>query len=117
MVHIWHMSTTNSSLLSGAKIYVAGHQGLAGSAIVRRLQREGCESIITRTREELDLSDQQAVNAFYEEIRPDYVFMAAAKVGGILANNTYPADFIQENLAIQNNTFDAARQSGVKRLL
>src|ERR1700685_3744582 len=111
------MNTTNKTLLAESKIYVAGHRGLAGSAIVRRLQREGCEPIVTKTRDELDLSDQQTVSAFFEEVRPDYVFMAAAKVGGILANNTYPADFIQENLAIQNNTFDAARQSGGKRLV
>src|ERR1700735_5244424 len=111
------MSTTNNSALAGSKIYVAGHRGLAGSAIVRRLQREGCESIITRTRDELDLRDHLAVNAFFEDVQPEYVFMAAAKVGGILANNTYPADFIQENLAIQDNTIDAARRVGVKRLL
>jgi GDP-L-fucose synthase len=111
------MSTTNNSLLSGAKIYVAGHRGLAGSAIVRRLQREGCESIVTRTRSELDLRDHQAVNAFFDDGRPEYVFLAAAKVGGIMANNTYPADFILENLVIQNNTIDAARRYGVKRLL
>ena len=111
------MNTTNKSLFSDAKIYVAGHRGLAGSAIVRRLQREGCTSIVTRTRAELDLSNTLAVDEFFEEVRPEYVFMAAAKVGGILANNTYPADFIQENLAIQNNTMDAARRAGVKRLL
>jgi GDP-L-fucose synthase len=111
------MSTTNNSLLRGAKIYVAGHRGLAGSAIVRRLQREGCESIVTRTRDELDLSDAVAVNEFFGEVKPEYVFLAAAKVGGILANDTYPADFIQENLAIQNNTMDASRRTGVKRLL
>jgi len=111
------MNTTNNSGIGGSKVYVAGHRGLAGSAIVRRLQREGCESIITKTRDELDLRDQLAVNAFFEEARPDYVFLAAAKVGGILANNTYPADFIQQNLAIQNNTIEAARRFGVKRLL
>jgi GDP-L-fucose synthase len=111
------MNTTNNAGLAGSKIYVAGHRGLAGSAIVRRLQREGCESIITKTRAELDLRDQQAVSAFFEDVRPEYVFLAAAKVGGILANNTYPADFIHENLVIQNNTIDAARRSGVKRLL
>jgi GDP-L-fucose synthase len=111
------MNTTNNSALTGSKIYVAGHRGLAGSAIVRRLRREGCASIITRTKDELDLRDQQAVSAFFEDVRPEYVFLAAAKVGGILANNTYPADFIQENLAIQNNTIDAARRSEVKRLL
>src|SRR6202046_1693333 len=111
------MSTTNNSLLAGSKIYVAGHRGLAGSAIVRRLQREGCDSIVTMTRDELDLRDSAAVNEFFGDVRPEYVFLAAAKVGGILANNTYPADFIQENLAIQDNTIDAARRVGVKRLL
>jgi GDP-L-fucose synthase len=111
------MSTTNNSLLTGSKIYVAGHRGLAGSAIVRRLQREGCDSIVTMTRDELDLRDSAAVNEFFGDVRPEYVFLAAAKVGGILANNTYPADFIQENLEIQNNTMDAARHTGVKRLL
>jgi GDP-L-fucose synthase len=107
----------NSSVLAGAKVYVAGHRGLAGSAIVRRLKREGCASIITKTRDELDLQDSLAVNEFFGDGQPEYVFLAAAKVGGILANDTYPADFIQENLAIQNNTMDAARRAGVKRLL
>lgn len=111
------MNISNSSSLTKSKIYVAGHRGLAGSAIVRRLQRGGCESIITMTRDELDLRDQVAVDAFFREVRPDYVFLAAAKVGGILANNIYPADFILENLAIQQNAIGAAQRSGVKRLL
>ena len=111
------MNISSSSSLTKSKIYVAGHRGLAGSAIVRRLQRGGCESIITMTRDELDLRDQVAVDEFFREVRPDYVFLAAAKVGGILANNIYPADFILENLAIQQNTIVAAQRSGVKRLL
>ena len=111
------MNISSSSSLTKSKIYVAGHRGLAGSAIVRRLQRGGCESIITMTRDELDLRDQVAVDEFFREVRPDYVFLAAAKVGGILANNIYPADFILENLAIQQNAIGAAQRSGVKRLL
>jgi GDP-L-fucose synthase len=111
------MNSSNNFSLTKSKIYVAGHRGLAGSAIVRRLQRDGCQSIITMTRGELDLRDQGAVDIFFRDVRPDYVFLAAAKVGGILANNIYPADFIQENLAIQQNTIGAAWRSGVKRLL
>ena len=111
------MNFSNSAGLTKSRIYVAGHRGLAGSAIVRRLQGDGCESIITMTRSELDLRDQRAVDAFFKDVRPDYVFLAAAKVGGILANNSYPADFIQENLAIQQNTIGAAQKTGVKRLL
>jgi len=100
-----------------SRIFVAGHRGLAGSAICRRLKREGYAQLLTRTRSELDLFDQEAVNGFFQEYRPDYVFLAAAKVGGILANNTYPADFIRENLAIQSNVIDASYRAGVKRLL
>ena len=111
------MNFSNRAGLTKSRIYVAGHRGLAGSAIVRRLQGDGCESIITMTRSELDLRDQRAVDAFFKDVRPDYVFLAAAKVGGILANNSYPADFIQENLAIQQNTIGAAQKTGVKRLL
>jgi GDP-L-fucose synthase len=111
------MNISNNFSFTKSKIYVAGHRGLAGSAIVRRLQRDGCESIVTMTRDELDLRNQAAVDSFFRDVRPDYVFLAAAKVGGILANSSYPADFIQENLAIQQNTIGAARRSGVKRLL
>ncbi|MDR3775311.1 MAG: GDP-L-fucose synthase [Terracidiphilus sp.] len=107
----------NNSHLVGSTIYVAGHRGLAGSAIVRRLEREGCTKIVTRTHAELDLTDQAAVDRFFAEERPEYVFLAAAKVGGILANNTRPAEFIYENLAIQTNVIGAARHFGVKRLL
>ena len=111
------MTTMNSSCLAGSKIYVAGHRGLAGSAIMRRLEREWCAEIVTCTHAELDLTDQAAVLRFFDENRPEYVFLAAAKVGGILANNTQPAEFIHENLAIQTNVIGAARDFGVKRLL
>ena len=102
---------------SGAKIYVAGHRGLVGSAIVRALQAAGHANIITRTHEELDLRDQVAVNHFFMQEKPDYVFLAAAKVGGILANNTYPADFIYDNLMIELNVIHAAYNNKVKKLL
>ena len=100
-----------------ARIYVAGHRGLVGSAIVRRLQSAGHSNIITRTHPELDLTDQPAVRDFLASERPEYVFLAAAKVGGILANDTYPAEFIQENLAIQNSVIHESWRAGVKRLL
>ncbi len=100
-----------------SRIFVAGHRGLVGGAIVRRLTREGSTNIITRTHAELDLTDQAAVYAFFEATKPEYVFLAAAKVGGILANNTTPADFIRENLLIQTNAIDAAYRAGVKKLL
>ena len=86
-----------------SKIYVAGHRGMVGSAIVKNLQDKGFTNIITRTRNELDLTDKQAVNLFYSTIRPEYVIISAAKVGGIKANMTYPAEFLYENLEIQNN--------------
>jgi len=111
------MTTTNKSYLGGSKVYVAGHRGLAGSAILRRLEREHCARIVTRTHSELDLTDQAAVVRFFAEEQPDNVFLAAAKVGGILANNTRPAEFILENLAIQTNVIGAAQRFGVKRLL
>jgi len=100
-----------------SRIYVAGHRGLVGSAIERELRRLGYRNIITRTRTGLDLNNAPAVQAFFAQERPEYVFLAAAKVGGILANNTYPADFIRENLQIQSNVIEASRQAGVKRLL
>jgi GDP-L-fucose synthase len=111
------MNTTNSSLLIGSKVYVAGHRGLAGSAIMRRLEGEGCADVVTRSHAELDLTDEAAVVSFFAEERPEYVFLAAAKVGGILANNTQPAEFIHDNLAIQTNVIQAAHDFGVKRLL
>lgn len=100
-----------------SKIYVAGHRGLVGSAIVRNLQNKGFTNIIYRTHKELDLTSQEAVRSFFESERPDYVFLAAAKVGGIHANNTYPADFIYDNLMIQNNVIKAAHDFKVKKLL
>ena len=100
-----------------AKIYVAGHRGLVGSAIVRNLEDKGYKNIIYRTHKELDLTNQEAVRTFFEEEKPEYVFLAAAKVGGIHANNTYPADFIYENLMIQNNVIKAAHDFEVKKLL
>ena len=100
-----------------AKIYIAGHRGLVGSALVRALQAQGHTQLLTRTHAELDLCDPAATTAFFASERPDYVFLAAARVGGILANNTYPADFIRDNLLIQNNVIHAAYQHGVQRLL
>ncbi len=100
-----------------AKIFVAGHKGLVGSAIARRLARDGYGRLIQRTHAELDLTDATAVRAFFEQECPDHVFLAAAKVGGIVANNTYPAEFIRDNLSIQTNVIDSAWRAGVKRLL
>jgi GDP-L-fucose synthase len=100
-----------------AKIYVAGHTGLVGSALVRALQARGYTNFITRTHAELDLERQSAVEAFFETEKPEYVFLAAAKVGGIWANKTYPAEFIYNNLAIQTNVIYSAWKAGVKRLL
>lgn len=100
-----------------SKIFVAGHRGMVGSAIYRKLQKEGYQNLITRTSKELDLRDQQAVAAFFNEEKPDYVFLAAAKVGGIVANNTYRADFLYENLAIQNNVIHQSYVNGVKKLM
>lgn len=99
------------------KIFVAGHRGLVGSALVRRLRALGEAEIVLRTRTELDLLDRAAVDEFMAHERPDYVYLAAAKVGGIHANNTYPADFIHENLLIQTHVINAACETGVKRLL
>lgn len=99
------------------RTYVAGHRGLVGSAILRRLEAEGFENLLTRTRSELDLSDPRMVDAFFAAERPEYVFLAAAKVGGILANMTFPADFLRENLAIELNVIEAARRHGAKKLL
>ena len=99
------------------KVYVAGHRGLVGSAIVRQLEARGFTNLITRTHHELDLTDQTAVREFFDAEKPDYVILAAAKVGGIHANNTYPAQFIYENLMIESNVIDAAYRNGVQRLL
>ena len=100
-----------------SKIYLAGHRGLVGSAILKNLKERGYTNIVTRTHKELDLKDSQAVAAFFEAEKPEYVFLAAAKVGGIVANNTYRADFIYENLMIQNNVIHQSYVHGVKKLL
>ncbi|MBK8893375.1 MAG: GDP-L-fucose synthase [Propionivibrio sp.] len=100
-----------------AKVYIAGHRGLVGSAIVRNLQGKGFTNLLTRTHAELDLTSQAATDAFFAQEKPDYVFLAAAKVGGILANNNFPAKFIHDNLAIQTNIIHAAYLNKVKRLL
>src|SRR5437870_1037212 len=100
-----------------ARIFVAGHRGLVGSAIWRALETGGFTRLIGRTRAELDLLDQQAVKNFYTLERPEYVFVAAAKVGGILANDLRPAEFLFENLQIQNHLIEGAREAGVKKLL
>lgn len=100
-----------------SKIFVAGHRGMVGSAIYRKLQKEGYSNIITKTSSELDLRNQQAVADFFASEKPDYVFLAAAKVGGIVANNTYRADFLYENLAIQNNVIHQSYLNGVTKLM
>ena len=100
-----------------SRIYIAGHRGLVGSAIHRGLEQDGYTNILMRTRAELDLLDAGSVTRFFAEAKPEYVFLAAAKVGGILANNTYPADFIRDNLVIQSNIIESARKSEVTRLL
>ena len=104
-------------MAANPKIYVAGHRGMVGSAIVRNLSAKGLTNIVTRTHSELDLTNQAAVQAFFEQEKPDQVYLAAAKVGGIHANNTYPAQFIYENLMVQNNVVHQAFMSGVKQLL
>ena len=108
---------TPTALDRSATTYVAGHRGLVGGAILRKLTDEGFTDIVTATHAELDLTDRKAVFAFFAEHKPTYVFLAAAKVGGILANNTYPYDFISQNLQIQVNVMDAALEAGVDRLL
>ena len=99
------------------RVYIAGHRGLVGSALVRRLEEEYFDNLILRTRGELDLTDARAVRRFFEETRPEYVFMAAAKVGGILANATYPAEFIYQNIVMSANVIDAAYHTGVRKLM
>ncbi|HIL20802.1 MAG TPA: NAD-dependent epimerase/dehydratase family protein, partial [Candidatus Thioglobus sp.] len=100
-----------------AKIYIAGHRGLVGSALMRQLQTQCYSNIVTRTHSEMDLTNQALVAEFFATEQPEYVILAAAKVGGIYANSTYPAEFIQENLAIQSNVIHQASLAGVKRLL
>src|SRR5579864_2334958 len=100
-----------------ARIYVAGHRGLVGAALVRRLRAAGFANLLLRERRELDLASQRAVEEFFAREQPQYVFLAAARVGGILANSTYPADFLRDNLAIETNVIDNAWRSGVRKLL
>ena len=97
------------------KIYIAGHKGLVGSAILRELKHRGFNNLLTRTRNDLDLTDQVAVNKFFDQGKPDYVFLAAGKVGGIYANNTYSADFIYQNMMIEANVIHASFKTKVKR--
>ena len=104
-------------MIKDSKIYIAGHRGMAGSAIVRRLENDGFSNLVMRTHAELDLQNQVAVEAFFEQEKPEYVFLAAAKVGGIHANNTYPADFLRDNIQIQTNVIDTAYRHGVRKLL
>ncbi|HNA01618.1 MAG TPA: NAD-dependent epimerase/dehydratase family protein, partial [Ferruginibacter sp.] len=99
------------------KIYVAGHNGMVGSAIVRALQKQGFENLVYRTSKELDLRNQEAVDQFFSEEKPHYVFLAAAKVGGIVANNTYRAEFLYDNLMIVSNIVHSAHAHGVTKLL
>lgn len=101
----------------GALVYVAGHTGLVGSAIVRKLTGEGFDRVVTRELEDLDLTRQAPTEAFFSEVKPEYVFLAAARVGGILANDTYPADFIRDNLLIQAHVIDSAYRNGTRKLL
>jgi GDP-L-fucose synthase len=112
-----HTSHLTPHLLSSARIYIAGHRGLVGSALMRRFQTAGYTNLVTRTHRELDLTDQSMVREFFQQQKPEYVLLAAAKVGGILANDTYPAEFIRENLAIQTHVIHEAWRTGVKRLL
>ncbi len=111
------MPVTDESLSTSDKVYVAGHRGMVGSAIVRQLTERGYDNIVTATRSEVDLLDARAVDAFFAEHRPDQVYLAAARVGGIVANNTEPADFIWDNLVIQGNIIKSAHEHGVQRLL
>jgi len=108
---------SEDNMEKNSKIFVAGHNGLVGSAIVRKLRNEGYDNLILRSRNELDLRDQRAVRNFFSTEKPEYVFLAAAKVGGIIANAQAPADFTYDNLAIQTNVIDSAYRNGVKKLL
>ncbi len=111
------MTAFTTELPLDARVYVAGHRGLVGSAVWRHLEQRGHTALIGRTSDELDLRDRDAVDRFFDDQRPDYVVLAAAKVGGILANSTFPADFLSDNLRIQLNVLDAAQRTGVARLL
>lgn len=112
-----YSSTRNSPVGLHSRIYVAGHQGMVGSALVRALRARGYANLVVRTHRELDLANQAAVNRFMERVEPDYVFLAAARVGGILANNTLRGDFIYQNLAIETNVIHAALRAGVRNLM
>lgn len=111
------MISANNGMGLSSKIYVAGHQGLVGSALMKRLSSAGYTNLVTRTHRDLDLTEETAVRTFFEQESPEYVFLAAAKVGGILANNKYPAEFIHQNLSIQNRVIHECWRTGVKRLL
>ena len=111
------MTDMNSAMHPDARIYVAGHRGLVGSALVRQLQAAGYQQLILKNRQQLDLTNQAQVNEFFANTKPEFVFLAAAKVGGILANSTYPAEFLRDNLAIQTNIIDAAHRNNTKKLL
>src|SRR3989339_1544514 len=113
----FHLIKKGIQMERNAKIYVAGYYGMVGSAIVRRLQKMGYKNVLGHSSKELDLQNQDAVEGFFRKERPDYVFLAAAKVGGIYANSTYPADFIYNNLQIQNNIFHCSYIYRVKKLL
>src|SRR5688572_3334648 len=102
---------------TGEAVYVAGHRGLVGSALVKRLEKEGAKELLLRSHADLDLRDQHAVNDFFGSAKPAYVYLVAAKVGGILANDSSPADFLRDNIQIQTNVIDAAWRSGTKKLL
>src|SRR5437867_3230648 len=106
-----------AAMNEGSRIFVAGHNGLVGSALVRRLRAAGAANLLLRSRQDLDLTDQNAVERFFASEKPEYVFLAAAKVGGIYANNTRPAEFIRDNLSIQSNVIDSAYRNGVAKLV
>lgn len=114
---MWFSIVMNNRMRRDSKIYVAGHRGLVGSALLRRLKDAGYSNIVTRSRAELDLVDQRAVKRFFETERPEFVLLAAARVGGIHANDTYPADFIRDNLLIQTNVIHESWRNGVSKLL
>lgn len=115
--NVTKITTADEKMNKDAKIYIAGHRGLVGSALMRRLQANGYNNLVLRTHAELELRNQAAVQAFFAQEKPEYVILAAAKVGGIHANNTYPAEFIEDNLLIQNNVIHNAWKNNVKRLL
>lgn len=117
LVILFTLAAGMSPVPREAKVYVAGHQGLVGGAVWRALQAAGFTNLVGKTKDELDLTSESAVDAFYKAEKPEYVYVAAAKVGGILANDTYPADFLLDNLRIQNAVIDGAYRNGVKKLL